>query len=40
VALTPVIRYRTPRRFWFLILGLILIFAGLIVFGIVMARLR
>lgn len=40
VALTPDIRYRTPRWFWILILAVILIFAGLIVFGIFMARAR
>ena len=40
VALTPEIRYRTPRWFWFLILAVILIFAGFVVFAIFMARAR
>jgi len=39
-ALTPDVRYRTPRWFWILILVVILIFAGLVVFAFVATRAR
>jgi hypothetical protein len=40
VALTPDIRYRTPRWFWILVLAVMLILAGLVVFAFTASRIR